>query len=665
MALKLTIEDMRAIAAQKGGKCLSEIYKNNVTHLEWECAKGHQWIAVPMSIRKGVWCPACATESRKINQLDKSGLERCNTAAKIKGGRCISITYRGNNRPLQFECKNAHQWFAAPSNIFAGKWCPYCSGNKIANPLQDLIDLAKSKGGIFRSNSYKTGRTKYLWECSDKHQWKATGSNVKRGSWCPTCVGFKTLDQWYDLMLVVASQKQGSILTPRENFSNSRATQILLVCSVGHQWKSSCYNVVNEKHWCKRCKLIVVQEKKRITIQEMQSLAVEKGGKCISENYKGAHSRLEWECSEGHQWKAAPTSIKSGTWCSMCAKENLSKKFRKKDAIVWCRQLAENKGGRLISTHEPRNSMENLIWECSNGHQWSATPNNVRKGRWCPTCSSGTGERICRIFFEALWDRSFPSSWPDWLKRDGHRRQLDGYNECLQIAFEHQGRQHYEQLNGSKFNRVPIQQQIEEDEHKLKICKEHGVTLFRIPEIPNITPIDKVKEVIRAQCEEKNIPLPVNFETKKVDLRGAWDHNLMAKLHQVAKERGGRCISGEYIGLSEYYTWECGRGHSWTATGASIVHRKSWCRKCSAIASSERIKNGFYTPPRRKLDLTVFQKMKDVAIQKGGRLLDSVYVGVCKKYNWECKNHHTWKATGSNVTRGSWCPTCVGFKTLN
>jgi hypothetical protein len=60
---KLTIEDMRKVAAEKGGKCLSEEYLGSDQHLTWQCDKGHVWEAIPAAIRSGRWCPTCYLES--------------------------------------------------------------------------------------------------------------------------------------------------------------------------------------------------------------------------------------------------------------------------------------------------------------------------------------------------------------------------------------------------------------------------------------------------------------------------------------------------------------------------------------------------------------------------------------------------------------------------
>ena len=60
--VKSSIDKMREVAASKGGKCLSTSYVNRNTHLLWECEKGHQWQATPGHVKSGTWCPYCAEQ---------------------------------------------------------------------------------------------------------------------------------------------------------------------------------------------------------------------------------------------------------------------------------------------------------------------------------------------------------------------------------------------------------------------------------------------------------------------------------------------------------------------------------------------------------------------------------------------------------------------------
>ena len=56
---KDVIETYHKIAAERGGKCLSEVYENSFGKLEFQCAKGHVWKTEAGIVKSGSWCPIC------------------------------------------------------------------------------------------------------------------------------------------------------------------------------------------------------------------------------------------------------------------------------------------------------------------------------------------------------------------------------------------------------------------------------------------------------------------------------------------------------------------------------------------------------------------------------------------------------------------------------
>ncbi len=62
---RLSLADMQKAARLRGGRCLSASYVNCYTPLRWECARGHRWSAIAHSVRQGHWCNACAVEKRR------------------------------------------------------------------------------------------------------------------------------------------------------------------------------------------------------------------------------------------------------------------------------------------------------------------------------------------------------------------------------------------------------------------------------------------------------------------------------------------------------------------------------------------------------------------------------------------------------------------------
>ena len=70
MQNKSAIEDMTALAAQRGGRCRSTEYENSRMPIEWECVEGHRWMANPVTIRQGSWCPICALALPKAGNTE-------------------------------------------------------------------------------------------------------------------------------------------------------------------------------------------------------------------------------------------------------------------------------------------------------------------------------------------------------------------------------------------------------------------------------------------------------------------------------------------------------------------------------------------------------------------------------------------------------------------
>ncbi len=180
-----TIEDLQALATERGGSCLSEVYKGALTKHAWVCSKGHKWEAVHNSIRLGSWCPFCAGNA-------KPSIEEMQTIAEERGGQCLSGAYINSQTKLQWVCSEGHQWEATPNKIKNGRWCPKCynatRGDFRRLSIDEMVQIASDRGGRCLSEVYVNTRTKLKWECSEGHQWVALPSDVIKGSWCRECL---------------------------------------------------------------------------------------------------------------------------------------------------------------------------------------------------------------------------------------------------------------------------------------------------------------------------------------------------------------------------------------------------------------------------------------------------------------------------------------------
>lgn len=89
-------------------------------------------------------------------------------------------------------------------------------------------------------------------------------------------------------------------------------------------------------------------------------------------------------------------------------------------------------------------------------------------------------EKECRRIVEKYFNASFPTIRPTWLTYK-KPMELDMYNEELKLAFEYDGKQHYEYSPFFHSSPDKFTEQQYKDRLKDKLCKEKGVCLIRIP----------------------------------------------------------------------------------------------------------------------------------------------------------------------------------------
>jgi hypothetical protein len=441
---RLGIEKMQEIAHEKGGKCLSTEYVNNMTKLQWECPNSHKWMATPEKIKAGKWCPYCAGNA-------KGTLEELQQIARLKGGKCLSSSYINIHTKLQWECGHGHTWQAQPNSIKRGTWCPYC--NLLINESKTRFIFSylleqefPKRRNIFEENYELDGyneELKLAFEYNGIQHYEITKQfhktekdflnqqkrDCERKELCinngidliivpyyinnsdQELIGFivnelKTrkyklikenvnLEEFYKDLPELTELKQkahelgGKLLS---NFYINVETKLEWECKEGHKFKMSPSNV-KHGHWCsicrgkkgleKRKKTLLIDDKERF--EKIKQFALSKGGECLSEIYKGVQYKLKFICAEGHIWETPAKLIIKGSWCDKCARKEAGRKFRV--GIEYFKELAKEKGGEcLTNTYEKLN--KKLTFRCKEGHIFEAFGSNVKnKGTWCAKCA--------------------------------------------------------------------------------------------------------------------------------------------------------------------------------------------------------------------------------------------------------------------------------------
>lgn len=173
---------------------------------------------------------------------------------------------------------------------------------------------------------------------------------------------------------------------------------------------------------------------------------------------------------------------------------------------------------------------------------------------------------------------------------------------------------------------------------------------------------------------------------------------------EFALSKNGKCLSSSFNKYSDKIKWECKNNHIWEASVTQVLTKGHWCPKCSHALigqktklSKEEInerlrKRGFeilttnITNTQQRADFQCFkghkwtavlanvltrtgcphcsgsifdfEKLKQIALKKGGKCLSSVYINSSTKLSWKCSEGHQWEATSNMIQKGTWCPVC-------
>ncbi len=576
--------------------------------------------------------------------------------------------------------------------------------------LDDMKLLAKKHGGECLSKEYKNKKTKLTWKCGKGHIWEAApNSLLYTDTWCPVCGREKSIEGRRLGIEKVRDigKKRGFILITKLYINSEQ--KLDWQCINGHIFKANITTIKNGKYPCPDCRKEQRTAHNKKKIDYFYKYVKNRNGKLvkvISDN------EFLFECDQGHQWIGTRTSVISGSWCVKCSYKKRG--IEKRNKIDEYQLIAKERGGKLLSTEYKRIS-DKLKWECKQGHVWEASAGSVKAGSWCPQCSSGLGERICRLYFNKIFSEKFIRAYPEWFRNErGNLMELDGYSKKLSIAFEHQGEQHYSLKTRYINDKENLKKRIMDDELKAELCNKHNVALFIIPSINHIIQISEMIGVIKDEAKRLNIQLPSNIDDIEVDINSAYKVDFhrekYMELKEIAHKKGGEIISEIYESDRKKLKFKCKEGHIWE-TIPKDVFRGHWCRKCAAKERAEKqritiseindlvknkgrclseeylgydepllficneghkfkltpkaIKRRTWCPECMKIDKSKLSKPKfkeynEIAKARGGKLLSKDYINDKKDLLWECSKGHTWQANGYNIKNSkTWCPICA------
>jgi len=421
----------------------------------------------------------------------------------------------------------------------------------------------------------------------------------------------KTADQVLEKMKCIAVSRGGRCLS-------DGALRVVDVwrfeCGNGHRFSMKGSMVLHKGGWCKKCKQAEM-------VNRVGKAAKDSGGICLNKAWKPTDEEWSFQCRNGHRLKKrAQLVLRNGLFCRRCEEEE--KYAAVVDAASQCGAICLERRYRALG--------ERWRFECENGHRIKRRGNHVlNNGLSCDRCDAEEKANQVREAAESLgWTvtKSKARALKDtWLFRceNGHRIRRSGAQviadggtceECVK-----------DRLMGDAIA-------IAESRGGAVLTKEFGNTL----------------EDWEFQCENGH-----KFKRRGSEVihRGLWCNKctnrapgaMLKKVQQVAKERGGMCLSKRYVSSPKTMRFVCKEGHRWSAIASNIVHQGQWCPRCAATPTD-----------------AYREKLETFVLAKGGVMLSPKLGALTDLHRFRCQKGHVFKQSPTRIVhKGTWCPKCA------
>ena len=298
-------------------------------------------------------------------------------------------------------------------------------------------------------------------------------------------------------------------------------------------------------------------------------------------------------------------------------------------------ELAQENKGKFLSKHY-LGSLYKHKWECAEGHIWETTPSAVRSGYWCPTCAIQNSAEKRKSDFSELISLI--------ISRGGQCLTRNYKNSKTKINIKCEFGHTWETLQGNL-----------KKGHWCPFCAGQGKLSL---ESMNVLAKERKSKCLSSVYINANSPLKWQclndhiWEAPAGRVKsGAWclkcsgsEKLNLVDFHELAENRGGKCLSKEYINANSKLDWQCSFGHIWSAR-ANHIKRGSWCPLCNVENRNNK----------RGLGIN---EMKFLASRFNGKCLSDTYKNNKTKLTWMCSKGHIFERTPSDLQRSRWCPKC-------
>jgi len=343
---------------------------------------------------------------------------------------------------------------------------------------------------------------------------------------------------------------------------------------------------------------------------------------------KNTKELTRWKCSRGHEFDGSYNNVDRGMNCRWCVRSDNGERQRHSpmDYDTLARTMGFNWLGPAVSS-----ALAQTVWECAEGHRWSARYNTIQQGCGCKQCEIAklaARRRRQPGEYRALAEaRGF-----SWLGPFVRMTKAKTEWRCS-AAHKWWARFNQIQQGAGCPNCSGLQRKTSFDFHDL--AKHRGFKWLGTKAVNTRSKTDW-------QCCEGHYwsaPYSSILGGSGCPQCSGLARKQITDFRRLAEQRGFLWL-GPLVSNSKTKTeWECPRGHRRFASYNAI--QRNGCVACSGLK------------PKTPSDFDALAKVR------GFRWLGPVVKNTACKTSWQCINGHDWPAAYNTIAAGHGCPTCI------
>jgi len=379
-------------------------------------------------------------------------------------------TYIKSQIKIKIICKEHGIFEQEPNAHLNGQGCPKCS----KYGKNDIFEFIKKSNEIHNNKydysliNYINGHSKVKIICPKHGIFEQRPSNHCQKQGCPICGGTKklTTEEFINKSNKIHNNKYDYSLI---NYINEK-TKIKIICPIhGEFYQKPEIHIKGSI-----CPLCSIDKSRKIEKFINQSkLKYDNKYDYSLVNYKRNDQNVKIICPIHGVFEQKPTlHLKRG--CPIC--EGNMKLNTEQIIFIFKDIHGDNYDYSLVDYINNKTKVKII---CHKHGIFEQTPNSHKRGEGCPKCNESKGEKEISKILKSLninfvYQKKFSNCKNQ--KKLSFDFYLPDYNTCI----EYDGKQHFQETNYWKNNKMKLEKTKQNDLIKNNYCKENNIELIRI-----------------------------------------------------------------------------------------------------------------------------------------------------------------------------------------